>query len=90
MRLMEAIRILQARIAATQPTKRTPIANPIPVTQLIANIKNFQQRAHSHLQSLANPQAVADSNAAIFRVQAENEARKTKNVDENTIEIVGL
>lgn len=90
MRLMEAIRILQARIAQSQPVRRAPIVNAIPIAQLITNIKNFQKNAHSHLQSLESPQAVADSNAVTFKLQAEQEARKTKDVDENTIEIVGL
>ncbi len=86
--LIDAIRLLQNRL---QPAAARPKTQPsTPVAQIIAGIQQLQQNAGALLKALETPQAVATSNTAILKQQAEQEVNKTDDVDAHTIEIVGL
>ena len=88
--LFNAIRLLQARLQPQAITPGTAHTPPLPSTQIIAAIQQLQLNAGALLSQLETPQAVAGSDSADLRRQAERQARQTSDIDAGVIEIVGL
>ncbi|ARN74706.1 hypothetical protein BST96_11585 [Oceanicoccus sagamiensis] len=86
--LIDAIRLLQQQLQPQAPQPRAQ-ASP-PVSQIIAGIQQLQQNAGALLKALESPQAVATSNPASLKQQAEQAVKKSDEVDAHIIEIVGL
>lgn len=90
LRLIQAIRILQARLAIQNPQSKINGAASPSAREVIAGIQQQQQNAGSLLDSMKTPTAVAESDATAFQVQAEKEAGESDEVDANVIIIVGF
>lgn len=88
--LIDAIRLLQSRLQTPAIAPRPAGVGSVPAAQIIASIQQLQQKAGSVLAALKSPQAVADSNHLHIKQQAEQEIKKTDDVDARIIEIVGL
>ncbi|MGK0500792.1 MAG: hypothetical protein ACJAYG_002446, partial [Oceanicoccus sp.] len=80
--LIQAIRLLQQQLK-DHSARSAPTFN-VPVEQIISGIQQLQQQANEALQNMDNTAAVK------LRLEAEQQLKKQGNIDDNSIEIVGL
>ncbi len=88
--LLNSIRLLQARLNSRPTSAQAPRSWANLPQPLIANLQLLQTNAAAILKSLENPLSVQVSTPQKFRQQAEKALQKTKHIDGQVIEIVGL
>lgn len=90
LRLVEAIHIIQAKIAAQTPVAANNRAIALTAAQIIAAFQQLQKNAGIRLNSLEGPTAIAESNTVSPLEQTKQFAQKSENSENSAIEIVGL
>lgn len=88
--LIHAIQLLQSRLRPQPAIQRPYSVSALPAAQVLASIQQLQHNASVLLSGLDTQQAVAASNTEQLRQQVEAQIRRSDDIDENVIEIVGL
>ncbi len=91
--LIKAIQVLQKSLQPRpEATERPPHpgGSALSAQQLLASMQQFQHDARVLLNGLETPQAVAANSTDVLRQRVEEQIHRTRDVDRNVIEIVGL